>query len=554
MEHINIIVIGGVAAGASFAARARRLDESARITILERGPDVSFANCGLPYHIGGEIPTRNALAVHTPESLKGLLNLDVLTQSEVTRIDRANKRVDVRDLRTGQTQSLTYDKLMLAPGASPIRPNLPGIDDARIHTLRNLQDMDRIVAASETGMRAVVIGAGFIGLEMTEQLQRKGLSVQLVELQQQVIPPLDAPMAALLESELRQHDVALHLGDGVARFAGNENHVLCHLNSGKVLEVDLVILSIGVKPDSELASNAGLQLGARGHIVVDEFQRTSDPHIYAAGDAVETSDRVLGGKTVVAMGGPANRQGRVAADHIFMGDKARPYPGSVGTGIVRAFAAVAGITGWSEKRLQAAAIPYQTVTVNDNHHASYYPGAKPITLKIIWSPEDGRLLGAQASGWEGIDKRIDVLSTAIVAGMSIDDLCHLELAYAPPFGSAKDVINLAGFAACNRRDGLVKHTSVLPDDPLVQVVDVRGKPLADAFPAPGKTINIPFPTLRARLDELDRSRPVVTLCAFGKMSYFAARVLTQNGFSVSSFSGGLKANIDPRTPAKLPNS
>jgi len=554
MEHINIIVIGGVAAGASFAARARRLDESARITILERGPDVSFANCGLPYHIGGEIPTRNALAVHTPESLKGLLNLDVLTQSEVTRIDRANKRVDVRDLRTGQTQSLTYDKLMLAPGASPIRPNLPGIDDARIHTLRNLQDMDRIVAASETGMRAVVIGAGFIGLEMTEQLQRKGLSVQFDELQQQVIPPLDAPMAALLESELRQHDVALHLGDGVARFAGNENHVLCHLNSGKVLEVDLVILSIGVKPDSELASNAGLQLGARGHIVVDEFQRTSDPHIYAAGDAVETSDRVLGGKTVVAMGGPANRQGRVAADHIFMGDKARPYPGSVGTGIVRAFAAVAGITGWSEKRLQAAAIPYQTVTVNDNHHASYYPGAKPITLKIIWSPEDGRLLGAQASGWEGIDKRIDVLSTAIVAGMSIDDLCHLELAYAPPFGSAKDVINLAGFAACNRRDGLVKHTSVLPDDPLVQVVDVRGKPLADAFPAPGKTINIPFPTLRARLDELDRSRPVVTLCAFGKMSYFAARVLTQNGFSVSSFSGGLKANIDPRTPAKLPNS
>ena len=554
MDQMNIIVIGGVAAGASFAARARRLDESARITLIERGPDVSFANCGLPYHIGGEIPTRDVLAVQTPESLKGLLNLDVRTESEVTRIDRANKRVDVCDVKTGQIQSLAYDKLMLAPGASPVRPNLPGIDDDRIYTLRNLQDMDRIVAATETGMRAVVIGAGFIGLEMTEQLQRKGLSVELVELQQQVIPPLDAPMAALLESELRHNDVSLHLGDGVAHFAGDENHVRCHLNSGKVLAADLVILSIGVKPDSELAAHAGLQLGPRGHIVVDQFQRTSDPDIYAAGDAVETTDRVLGGKTVVAMGGPANRQGRVAADHVFMADRARPYPGSVGTGIVRAFDAVAGITGWSEKRLQAAAIPYETVTVNDNHHASYYPGAKPITLKILWSPDNGRLLGAQATGSEGIDKRLDVLSTAIVAGMSVDDLCHLELAYAPPFGSAKDVINLAGFAACNRRDGLVNHVSELPDDPAVQVVDVRGKPLAEAFPAPAKTINIPFPTLRANLDQLDRNRPVVTLCAFGKMSYFAARVLAQNGFSVSSFSGGLKANIDPRTPAKLSNS
>ena len=552
MPHQNIIVIGGVAAGASFAARARRLDETARITVIERGRDISFANCGLPYHIGGEIPNRDALAVQTPESLKGLLNLDVLTESEVTRIDRADKRIEVRDRKTGQTRSLAYDKLMLAPGASPLRPNLPGIDDPRVHTLRNLQDMDRIVAACATGMRAVVIGAGFIGLEMTEQLHRRGLSVQLVELQAQVIPPLDATMAALLESELRHNGVALHLGDGVARFAGDENHVLCHLNSGKTLEADLVILSIGVKPDSELARQAGLQLGPRGHIVVDEFQRTSDPDIYAAGDAVETIDRVLGGKTVVAMGGPANRQGRVAADHLLLGDKARPYPGSVGTGIVRAFAAVAGITGWSEKRLQAAAIDYQTVTVNDSHHASYYPGAQPITLKIVWETQSGRLLGAQASGTEGIDKRLDVLSTAIVAGLTVDDLCHLELAYAPPFGSAKDVINLAGFAACNRRDGLVSHVSQLPDDPSVQVVDVRGKPLADAFPAPGKAINIPFPTLRARLGELDRNRPVVTLCAFGKMSYFAARVLAQNGFSVNSFSGGIKANIDPRTPAKLP--
>ena len=554
MNPKKLVVVGGVAAGASFAARARRLNEAAEITIIERGPDVSFANCGLPYHIGGEIPTRSALAIQTPESLKSLLNLEVRTQCEALRIDRAGKRLQVRDLKTGRSEWLSYDKLMLAPGASPMRPDWPGIADPRILTLRNLQDMDRLVAATETGMRAVVIGAGFIGLEMAEQLQRKGLAVYLVEAQPQVFPALDAPMAALLESELRHNDIVLHLNDGVTRFESCEDFVRCHLNSGTVLEADLVVLAIGVRPDSELAKDAGLQLGPRGHIVVDEFQRTSDPDIYAAGDAVETADRVFHDKTVVPMGGPANRQGRVAADHIFMSEQARPYPGSLGTAIVRAFETMAGLTGWSEKRLQAAGRPYQTVTVNDNHHASYYPGAKPLTLKILWEPESGRLLGAQASGFAGVDKRLDVLATAIVAGMTVEDLCHLELAYAPPFGAAKDIINIAGFAACNRRDGLVVHASQLPDDPQAQVVDVRGKPLAEAFPAPGHVLNIPFPTLRAHLDQIDRSRPVVTVCAYGKMSYFAARVLAQHGFEVASFSGGLKANIDPRSPAKLPNS
>ena len=552
MPSPKLLVIGGVAAGGSCAARARRLCESADITIIERGPDVSFANCGLPYFIGGEIAARDVLAVQTPASLKTLLNLDVRTRCEAISIDRINKRVEIRDLQSGSSEWLAYDKLMLAPGASPLRPDLPGVDDQRIFTLRNLEDMDRIVAATDIGMRAVVIGAGFIGLEMAEQLHRKGLSVQLVELQKQVIPPLDAPMAALLESELRHHDIAITLGDGVASFEQREEYVRCHLTSGKVLEADLVVLSIGVKPESDLARAAGLQLGSRGHIVVDEFQRTSDPDIYAGGDAVETVDRVMGDKTVVPMGGPANRQGRVAADHIFMPDKARPYPGSLGTAIVRAFDVAAGITGWSEKRLIAAKRPYETVTINDHQHATYYPGAKPLTLKILWEPESGRLLGAQASGFEGIDKRLDVLATAIVAGMTVEDLCHLELAYAPPFGSAKDAINLAGFAACNRRDGLVNQMTVLPNDPQVQIVDVRPKPLAEAFPAPRKTINIPFPTLRANLDKLDRSRPVLTLCAFGKMSYFAARILAQNGFKVTSFSGGLKANIDPRSPAKMP--
>ena len=551
MSSPKLLVIGGVAAGASCAARARRLCESAEITIIERGPDVSFANCGLPYFIGGEIPARDALAVQTPASLKALLNLNVHTRCEAVSIDRVNKRVELRHLDSGSTEWQSYDKLMLAPGASPLRPDLPGIDDPRIFTLRNLEDMDRIVAATDSGMRAVVIGAGFIGLEMAEQLQRKGLSVQLVELQKQVFPPLDAPMTALLESELRRHDITITLGDSVSGFEPSAGIVSCHLASGTVLEADLVVLSIGVKPDSELARAAGLRLGPRGHIVVDEFQCTSDPDIYAAGDAVETIDRVMGDKTVVPMGGPANRQGRVAADHIFMPDKARPYPGSLGTAIVRAFDVAAGITGWSEKRLIAAKRPFQTVTVNDHQHATYYPGAKPLTVKILWEPETGRLLGAQASGFEGIDKRLDVLATAIIAGMTVEDLCHLELAYAPPFGSAKDVINIAGFAACNRRDALVTHATELPDDPNVQIVDVRPKPLADAFPAPCKVINIPFPTLRANLDKLDRSRPVLTLCAFGKMSYFAARVLAQHDFKVTSFSGGLKANVDPRSPAKM---
>ena len=552
MPSPKLLVIGGVAAGGSCAARARRLCESAEIMIIERGPDVSFANCGLPYFIGGEIAARDVLAVQTPASLNALLNLDVRTRCEAISIDRINKRVEIRDLQSGRSEWQSYDKLMLAPGASPLRPDLPGIDDRRIFTLRNLEDMDRIVAASDNGMRTVVIGAGFIGLEVAEQLHRKGLSVQLVELQKQVIPPLDAPMAALLESELRHHDIAITLGDGVAKFEAGDEYIRCHLISGKMLEADLVVLSIGVKPDSELARAAGLQLGARGHIVVDQFQRTSDPDIYAGGDAVETVDRVMGDQTVVPMGGPANRQGRVAADHIFMQDKARPYPGSQGTAIVRAFDVAAGITGWSEKRLIAAKRPYETVTINDHQHATYYPGAKPLTLKILWEPESGRLLGAQASGFEGIDKRLDVLATAIVAGMTVEDLCHLELAYAPPFGAAKDAINLAGFAACNRRDGLVSQTTILPDDPNVQIVDVRPKPLAEAFPAPCKVINIPFPTLRADLDKLDRDRPVLTLCAFGKMSYFAARILAQNGFNVTSFSGGLKANIDPRSPAKMP--
>ena len=551
-QSMKLLVIGGVAAGASCAARARRLSESAQITVLERGPDVSFANCGLPYHIGGEIQDRSVLAVQTPASLKALLNLDVRTRCEAVRIDRLNKRVEVKNLTSGAMEWITYDKLMLSPGASPIRPNIPGIDDSRIYTLRSLEDMDRIVEATDKGMRAVAIGAGFIGLEMAEQLNDKGLSVELVELQNQVLPQLDKKMSMLLESELKHNEVGVTLGDGIERFVSTEDAVECHLKSGKVLKADFVVLSMGVVPDTMIARDAGLSLGARGHIVVNNFQQTSDPDIYAAGDAVETEELVFGGRTVLPMGGPANRQGRIAADHMLRPDIAKAYPGSLGTAIVRVFSVAAGVTGWTEKRMREAGHPCASVIVNDHQHATYYPGAKPLTLKIVWDPQTGRVVGAQATGCKGVDKRLDVLAACIQNEATIDDLCHLELAYAPPFGSAKDIINLAGFAATNLHDGLVIQTDDLSFSG-VQIVDVRPKPVADAFPLAG-SINIPFPTLRSNLDKLDRRHPVITVCAFGKMSYFAARILAQNGFQVQSYSGGIKGNLDPRSPAKLPTA
>lgn len=548
----KILVVGGVAAGASFAARARRHSEIAEITLIERGPDVSFANCGLPYYIGGEIPGRDALAVQTPQTLKSMLNLEVRTRTEAVEVDVSGKRLKVRSLADGEEEWLPYDTLMLAPGAKSMRPPIPGIEDPRIRVLRNLEDMDAIKEDAATANRACVIGAGFIGLEMAEQLHRLGIGVTLVELQEQVLPPLDREMALLVESELRQNGVDLVLGDGIARFESATDGLHCQLASGKSIPADLVVLSIGVQPDTALARTAGLELGPRGHIVVDEFQRTSAPGIYAGGDAVVSRDRVFGESIAVPLGGPANRQGRVAADHLFLGGKALPYPGSLGTAIVRVFTVAAGLTGWSEKRLEAAGRPFKATLVNDNHHAGYFPGARPLTLKVLWDPEDGRLLGAQATGFEGVDKRIDILATAIAGGMTVEDLCHLELSYAPPFGSAKDLVNIAGFTATNQRDGLVETVFTLPQDG-AQVVDVRPKPLAQSHPLPG-SINIPFPELRSRLNELDRDQPVVTVCAFGKMSYFASRILRQNGFQVRSFAGGIKGTIDPRTPAKLPTA
>jgi NADPH-dependent 2,4-dienoyl-CoA reductase/sulfur reductase-like enzyme/rhodanese-related sulfurtransferase len=549
---LRFVIVGGVAAGASAAARARRLSESAAITVLERGPDVSFANCGLPYFIGGEIKSRDALAVQTPATLKSLLALDVRTSTEVTAIDRTAKHVTLRNLASGTTESLPYDKLLLAPGAVPLRPPLPGIDDPRIFTLRSLQDMDRIKAAAATAQRIAVIGAGFIGLEMAEQFVHLGKHVTLVELTPQLLPPLDEPMTHLLADELRKRQVELVLGDSVAAFEPGAA-LTCRLASGRAVAADLVILSIGVRPDTALARAAGLDLGTRGHIRVNAFMQTSDPDIYAAGDAIETEDFVTGDPAAVPLGGPANRQGRLAADHIFRPADAKPYPGALGTAIVRAFDVAAGLTGWTEKRLRAAGRAYRTVTVNDNHHAGYFPGAKPLLLKLLWAPDTGLVLGAQCTGLAGVDKRLDVLATAITGGLTIDDLAQLELSYAPPFGAAKDIVNLAGFTACNTRDGLVTPVDTLPDDPAVQILDVRPPPLVAAHPLPrAGTINIPLGALRARLGELDRARPVITVCALGKTAYFAARVLAQNGFQVSALTGGIRAHFDPRSPAKLP--
>lgn len=552
MNPKKIVIVGGVAAGASCAARARRLDETAQITVIERGPDVSFANCGLPYFIGGEIKQRDALAVQTPQTLKAMLALDVRTSTEAIAIDRAGKRVQLREVAAGTTEWLAYDTLVLAPGAVPLRPNLPGIDDPRLFTLRSLQDMDRIKAAAATAQRVTVIGAGFIGLEMAEQFVRLAKQVTLVELLDQVLPPLDRGMTRLMEDELRRHGVELILGDGIAGFVG-ETTLTCRLNSGRTVDSDLVVLSIGVRPDTGLARDAGLELGPRGHIRVNPFMQTSDPDIYAAGDAIEIKDLVSGAATAVPLGGPANRQGRLAADHIFRPTQTKPYAGALGTAIVRAFEVAAGITGWSEKRLRAAGRAFRSVTVNDNHHAGYYPGAKPLLLKLLWAPENGRVLGAQVTGFLGVDKRIDVLATAITGELTIDDLAQLELAYAPPFGAAKDIVNLAGFAACNARDGLVTPIDAIPDDPAVQVVDSRPAPLVQAHPLTQvRSVNIPLTALRQRLGELDRTRPVVTVCALGKTAYFAARILAQNGFQVSTLTGGIRAHFDPRSPAKLP--
>ncbi len=554
MKPQRIIIIGGVAGGASAAARARRLSEDSEIIIMERGPHVSFANCGLPYFAGGEIAEKDSLLVQTPESLKARFNLDVRVKSEVVSIDRAARSVRVRERDTGREYEERYDALVLATGAAPLRPPIPGIERANHFVVRDIPDIEKIAGWSETSghSRVVVVGGGYIGLEMAEQLRHRGHGVTVVEALPQVMAPLDPEMAAWLHAELRGHDVALHLNGPVASFEPPSllepaRASIVVLKSGLRLPADAVILGLGVKPEAGLAKEAGLEIGQLGGIRVNEHLQTSDPHIWAVGDVVEVHDGVTGQWALIPLAGPANRQGRIAADNIF--GRQSCYKQTWGTAVLRLFRLTAACTGANAKSLHRAGIPFHAIHLHPGSHAGYYPGAQPIALKVLFAPETGKLLGAQAVGRDGVDKRIDVLATALKAGMTVHDLSELELAYAPPFGSAKDPVNLAGMAAQNVLAGdvaLVQWDEVAALDPgTTLLLDVRSPEELAAGSIPG-SLHIPLDELRVRLSELPRDRGIVAYCHSGQRSYIAARMLAQHGFRVRNLAGAYRTWLAAR--------
>jgi NADPH-dependent 2,4-dienoyl-CoA reductase/sulfur reductase-like enzyme/rhodanese-related sulfurtransferase len=542
----RLVIVGGVAGGASAAARARRLCEQCEIVVFERGPHASFANCGLPYFVGGEIVSPDDLLVQTPESLRARFNLDVRVNAEVIGIDRTARLVKVRERISGREYEQPYDALILSTGATPLLPPIPGIERDGHFSVRNIPDVERIKAWTKdcSACRAVVVGGGYIGLEMAEQLVRHGgISVSIVEALPQVMAPLDPEMAAWLHLELRKHGVELFLGNPVAAFEApaegeSARASVVVLKGGQRLPADSVVLGLGVRPEAKLAKNAGLEIGARGGIRVNEHLQTSDPNIWAVGDAVEVRDGINGEWSLVALAGPANRQGRMAADNIF-GRPAR-YHGTWGTAILRLFDLTAGCTGANQKTLRAAGIPYQALHLHPGSHAGYYPGAEPIAIKILFAPDTGKLLGAQAVGRDGVDKRLDVFATALKGGMTVHDLAELELAYAPPYGSAKDPVNLAGMAAQNVINGdvaLLQWDEVATLDPAkTLLLDVRRADERIKGFVPG-SIHIPLDELRARLGELPRDREIVVSCQSGQRSYFACRLLTQKGFRVRNLTG-----------------
>jgi NADPH-dependent 2,4-dienoyl-CoA reductase/sulfur reductase-like enzyme/rhodanese-related sulfurtransferase len=539
---MKLVIVGGVAGGASAAARARRLSEEAHIVLFERGPNVSFANCGLPYYVGGEIADREHLLVVTPERMQKRYNLDVRTRTSVEAIDRQAKKVRVRDLATGREYEEAYDKLILAPGAAPLRPPIPGIDLPGIYTLRNLQDVDRIKEKVDQGVRqAVVVGAGFIGLELVENLVRRGIDTAVVELQDQVLPPFDREMTTPIAEELAARGVSVFLGQSAEAFEQTPEGLLVHLKSGQRLPAQLVVLGVGVRPENKLAVDAGLEVGPRGGIRVNEHLQTSDPDIYAVGDAIEVQDFVLSVPTQVPLAGPANRQGRIAADHIFcLPDR---YRGTQGTAIVQVFDRTAAMTGASEKTLRRVGRAYRKVYVHPTHHAGYYPGAEAMTLKLLFDPQDGKILGAQAVGGAGVDKRIDVLAVAIQAGMTVFDLEEMELAYSPQYGSAKDPINMAGFVAA----GMIRGEQPQVDGDVVAASPAEGPFLIDVRTPqeyagghiPG-AVNLPVDELRSRLGELPRDREIAVYCQVGQRGYLATRILLQAGFRAVNVGGGYK--------------
>lgn len=543
---MKLVIVGGVAGGASAAARARRLSEDAEVVVIERGPDVSFANCGLPYYVGGEIAARDKLLVVTPERLRERFRLDVRTRSSVEGIDRAAKTVRVRDLAAGREYHEGYDKLILAPGAAPLVPPIPGTARPGVFTLRTLQDADRIKAAVDAGGGpAVVLGAGFIGLELAENFARRGVATAVVQKGEQVLTPFDPEMMTGVEDHLRDRGVELVLGRTATAIEEVAGGLRVRLTDGRVLPARFVVLGIGVRPESRLATDAGLAVGANGGVKVNDHMQTSDPDIYAVGDAVEVRDFVTGEPAHVPLAGPANRQGRLAADHIF-GRAGAGYRGTQGTAIVRVFDRTAAATGASEKTLRRLGRAYRKVYVHPAHHAGYYPGAEAMTLKLLFDPGTGKVLGAQAVGGAGVDKRIDVLAVAIQAGLTVFDLEEAELAYAPQYGSAKDPVNMAGFVAAGllRGDHPQVDADAVSDGDRV-LLDVRTPGEYAAGHIPG-AVNVPVDELRGRLGELPRDREVAAYCQVGQRGYLATRILRHAGFRASNVGGGYKSYLDSR--------
>lgn len=544
METLKYLIIGGVAGGATAAARLRRIDENAEIILFEKGKHISFANCGLPYYIGNTIEQREALFLQTPTSFGDRFNVDVRNNQEVISIDPNKKSVQVKRAN-GKIYEETYDKLLLSPGANPFIPKIEGVDSEGIFTLRNVEDTDRIknYAINHKIQHAVVIGAGFIGLEMVENLHHLGIQVSIVEMANQLMPTLDYEMAAFLKMEMVSQHVKMHLGTSATRFYKENNKLQISLSNGETLSADMVILSVGVRPNTALAQSAGIKLGITGGIWVDEYLQTSVPDIYAVGDVIEYPHPITRKPWLNFLANPANRQGRIVADNIVWGNKIS-YEGAIGTAIAKVFNMTAASTGLSEKKLQQEKIPYLTSTTHSNSHAGYYPNAQMMALKLTFSPESGKIFGAQIVGYDGVDKRIDQIALLIKNGGTIHDLTLVEHAYAPPFSSAKDPVAIAGYVACNVYDGLMPIITwrdlaeqKLPEGTLIDVRTLQ-EFTEGAIP---NAIHIPVDELRERLDEIPEDKPIYLYCGVGLRGYVALKILTQSGFkNVYNLSGGYR--------------
>lgn len=541
---MKIIIVGGVAGGATAAARIRRLDEQAQIIVFERSGFVSYANCGLPYYIGGTITDSRKLTLQTPESFWKRFRIDVRVKHEVTDIDIGKKMVLVRNLESGQVFEENYDKLILSPGAKPTRPNLPGVDSSRIFSLRTVEDTMKIRRFVEENQpkSAVLTGGGYIGLEMAENLVKMGIRVTIIQRPKQLLSPLDYEMACFVHAHLREKGVRLMLGHSVEGFEEAEGQIKVLLKEEKPLQTDMVLLAVGVTPDTPLARTAGLELGKKGSIIVNERMETSVPDIYAVGDAVEVKHYVTGEKTLISLAGPANKQGRIAADNVCGGNSV--YLGSQGSSVIKVFDLTVATTGINEQTAKAAGILFDRLVLSPASHATYYPGAKAMTMKLLYEKDTYRLLGAQIVGYDGVDKRIDVLAAAIHARMDAIQLKDLDLAYAPPYSSAKDPVNMAGFMAENLKLDRVKQfhwneVEKLPRDGSAVLLDTRTRAEYERGHAEG-FINIPVDDLREHLEELKQEKPVYVMCQSGLRSYIACRILMQHGIECYNFSGGYR--------------